>query len=469
MRHAPALLAAALALVATTPAAAQDGEAPLLVLVRDASSLDPEALAQGLEADLGRPVVLASPEAEEGAAVIIDSTKDGVIHLEVRRAGLEALERDTPITDRAQTTLSVSLLVANLVRDESVEVLAMIQADGSRATAGVEEPAPEAVEEPAPAEPNEPAPAEPPAPTRIAAGVDLFPLVGVSSAYLGTERRHLSLGAVGALSGGVDGLALSGVVDLSLGSVHGIQLAGVHAQSGDLEGLQIGGVSAIALGAAQGVQLGGIAAIATGPMEGLQLAPVNVTAAEVVGAQIGLFNIGGRVHGLQLGLFNVAEEADASVGLFSVQRRGSNHLRAEIDSNGFFSVAFVNRGAVTYAIVSAGIEPFIEKPTGSFGVGFGARATLTDALYLDFEALAHILFDRELAQEGPSSLYDARILFGARITPQLLAYLGIGIRTHLEVGTRSGLGAPIMIHDEPTAGSPRARVWPTITGGVELF
>jgi hypothetical protein len=153
-----------------------------------------------------------------------------------------------------------------------------------------------------------------------------------------------------------------------------------------------------------------------------------------------------------------------------VNRRGSSHLRTEIDSNGFIGLAFVHRGPITYSIISASVEPFITKPTVALGLGLGARAQLTDGLHLDFEGLAHVLLDREISQDGPpSAMFDARILVGGRIAPGVKIYGGLGIRTHLEVGTHSGLGAPVYVQDAPTAGSPRVRIWPTITGGVELF
>jgi hypothetical protein len=217
-------------------------------------------------------------------------------------------------------------------------------------------------------------------------------------------------------------------------------------------------------------------------MGGLQLAPVNVVggalsgaqlgvvnvAGEADGVQLGVTNVAGRVRGLQLGLFNVAEEADASIGLFSVNRRGHSHLRAEVDTNGFLGVSFVHRGPVTYSILSAAVEPFISRPIGAFGIGIGARAQLADIFHLDFEAISHVLLDSRLTQEGPDAMFDARVLAGFQLLDGVKIYAGIGFRTHLSQGSDPEIGAPIMAFDNEGT-RLRVRGWPALYGGVELF
>ncbi|HJL16895.1 MAG TPA: hypothetical protein RMH99_14620 [Sandaracinaceae bacterium LLY-WYZ-13_1] len=537
LRAALSLAAAVLLGVGASPAAAS--EPSVTVQVRAPEAVDPEALREALEQDLGVRVEIVRPDAEGEARVLVELDPDGTLRLRVRRDGRPALTRETrPGADRARTTVTVSLLVANLVRDESGDVLALLEPTPEPPAPAPEPPVvvvgpPPLAEAPDAPEPTEP---EPPSdraapPPRIFAGIDFAPGVGVSTAFGGRERRTLSLGVLGALTGGLDGVGLSSTLDLSLGDVNGVQVAGAWAHghevlggqlagvaavaegrmrgvqvggaaaiagpvaggqlsgvaavaAGPVHGLQVGGALSLAAGEARGVQLSGLTAVAAGPMRGLQLAPVNVAgdalrgaqlgvlnvAGDTEGAQLGVTNVGGRVRGLQLGLFNVAEEADAAVGLFSVHTRGHSHLRAEVDTNGFLGASFVHRGPVTYSLVSASVEPFLSRPMVALGLGLGARAQLVDVLHLDVEANSHVLLHDRVGQRGPDAMFDLRLLLGWEILDGVALYGGVGFRTHLSDGPEPEMGAPILAFDTGAASSGlRARGWPALYGGVELF
>ena len=69
-------------------------------------------------------------------------------------------------------------------------------------------------------------------------GNDFVPGVGVSTVDGGRSIRSLSIGLLGSLSGGVKGLAVSGVVDVDRGPPCGVQVSGVVDIAGDSSGVQ---------------------------------------------------------------------------------------------------------------------------------------------------------------------------------------------------------------------------------------
>jgi hypothetical protein len=233
-RTTPRLLALALAaaLIALAPRARADGE-PVTIEVRATEAVDAEALRRSLERDLGLRVEIVRPDQEGEARIIVDIAPDGLVRMRVRRDDRPPLERETePTEDRARTTVTVSLLLSNLVRDESSEVLALLRI-APPPPAPAEPPVVIVGPEPAPPAPS-PEVAPPPAPTEELVSpfaIDFVPLLGFSTAFVGRDRRMVSLGVVGGLSGALDGVGLSSVLDLSLGRVAGVQGAGVSSRS----------------------------------------------------------------------------------------------------------------------------------------------------------------------------------------------------------------------------------------------
>ncbi len=541
-----ASLLAALSLGAM-PAAA-DEPAPVTVAVRAPDAVDPEALRRSLARDLGVRVEVVRPDAD--ARVIVEMTPDGLVRLRVRRDGQAPLTRETEAAgDRAETTVTVSLLVSNLVRDESAELLATLRITAPETTADAEAPplmvpvpaqtppdvivvpAPEAESAPAPTEPSptEPSPTEP-SPTEptladVPVALDFAPMVGFSSGFAGGDRRVFSLGVLGALEGELDGLGMSGLVDVSLGDTNGVQLAGlasiggqlsgaqlaglvsvaggdangaqlsgvtsvagrlggvqlsglvsvaardaggaqlsglVSATPGRLSGLQLSGVASVA-GAVDGLQVSGVASVSAGSMSGAQLGLVNVAGA-VEGAQLGLVNVAGRVRGVQIGLFNVAEKADAAIGLFSLQTHGRTHLRVGGDTNGLLGVSLVH-GGVTHSILSAAVMPFDGRPTFALGVGLGARAQLADIVHLDVEGLVHALLDDRVSQYGPGLMTELRVLAGVTLLDGVAVYAGLAYRIQITRAATPELGAPLLAHDLGVG----VRGFPALVAGVELF
>jgi len=513
-------------LFAAAPALAQEpASQPVVTLqVRAPETVDAAALAEALASDLGVRVELVRPDAEGEARVIVDVTPEGTVVLRVRRDGLPPTERETePGPDRRQTTVTISLLASNLVRDESEEVLGLLEPPPEPPIVVVSpedappppaqpEAEPPATEAPPPPPPPEPPPVEEEPFPFMPFAVDFVPFVGFSSA--GPQRRVLSLGVVGALSGSVDGFSGSSVLDLTLRDVRGAQLAGVLSVARRVNGVQGSGVVSIAHGGLRGVQMGtlniasstrgaqlgivdiggdvggvqaGVLTVA-GPVRGAQLGVLNVAAGPVYGAQLGVLNVaaethgaqlgianvvGGRANGVQIGLFNYAEEADVQIGLVSIQARGRTNLRAEIDTTGLVGVSLVH-GGVTHTILSARVYPFSERPVFALGLGFGVRAQLADIVHLDIETTTHALIDEDVTQHGAGLLAELRAQVGVDFVDGVAGYLGVGYRVQVVHSPDAPLDDPLLSHFYGGASAAdypdfTARGWPFLVAGVELF
>ncbi|MFA6929557.1 MAG: hypothetical protein WCT05_04465 [Lentisphaeria bacterium] len=104
-------------------------------------------------------------------------------------------------------------------------------------------------------------------------------------------------------------LDLGSLVNLSLGQVTGLEIAGLWNQvNQDLRGIQISGIANRVCGDLYGLQIAGIANY-NGAAEttGLQIALVNINQGNTTGLQIGLYNQVESMSGVQIGLFNTAQ------------------------------------------------------------------------------------------------------------------------------------------------------------------
>ena len=79
-------------------------------------------------------------------------------------------------------------------------------------------------------------------------------------------------------------------------------------------------------------------------------------------------NIANRVRGLQLGLINIAGEADAQVGLISVNKSGYNHLYLLGASADPWAVGLTYGGKCIYSLAEYSYRP--QQSTLSLGLGW---------------------------------------------------------------------------------------------------
>lgn len=255
-------------------------------------------------------------------------------------------------------------------------------------------------------------------------GFDFAPFVGTSSALPGA-RRTVSISMLGGLSGGIDVVELGMLLNLSHGSVRGLQVTPGVNTSTDLTGVQLSGLANIGVGQARGLQASGAVNTAT-DLEGLQAGGLlNLAVGSVDGAQVtpGINIASGEVNGLQLGLVNVARDSDASIGLISVFWNGFADLEVFGSDEGLALAGLRHGGDHLYNLYFAGARLFDGTPDPAFGLGIGWRHVLST----DIELSTDISFTQIAEQNGldrQTSVVKLRPLVAWRPTSKFAVFGG---------------------------------------------
>ena len=357
--------------LATAATAHADDTLPMSVH----GSIDAPALRARIAGELRRPVMLVDECAAPCLEIAIARTTASVAY---QPANGDARVRVVDLGgDRTQWPLVITLLAGNVVRDEAADLLAKLPA-----------PPPPPQPEPAPAPDPVPAPAPKvvvevtpgPAPKvvavvesaslpdplqqvereRMSLAFGFVPGLSTDWTHVGRVEHAVSVDLIAGVSGGSSLLTLSGIADIERGDVSGlqvagvtavahrvsgIQLAGIAAVAGDLTGVQIAGTAAVA-DRMDGLQVGGIATVARGGTSSqlagiatvardanLQVAGIVNVARRLRGVQVAPINVASRVDGVQIGLINVGGSADGfSFGLINIVPGGRADLESTIDT-----------------------------------------------------------------------------------------------------------------------------------------
>jgi hypothetical protein len=329
---------------------------------------------QRLAAELGRPVVRVARA---------DCAREC---LHVLLGGATVTQRFTPASgETRQRTIdiagdatlwpdAVALLAGNLVRDEAASLLEMLPEEQPIIVAAplIPPPAPGSAPVTMPAQ-SSPGAAAPPvsfaapaaaASSSVAADVSVstvvappkphtpvsfgfVPILSTDFLKVGGVRHDLSLDLVAGISGGSRVFTASGAVDIELGPVSGLQLAGAVSIADELRGAQLSGAVSFAT-AVRGTQMAGALSIGT-EVRGLQLAGAVSFATRSSGSQgAGAVAIAGGSAGLQ-----VAGALTASGGDVGSQIAGAVNLARGKAGLQLAGAANVAGGATTTQLAGA--------------------------------------------------------------------------------------------------------------------
>ena len=130
--------------------------------------------------------------------------------------------------------------------------------------------------------------------------------------------KGFQIGGLGNIvGGGGKGWQIGGLFNFDLGKFEGVQVGGLFNYAPDtIAGLQVGGLTNVIKGKIKGIQVSGLANVVTQNCDGWQLAGIaNLTLKDTRRVQIsGLFNFGNNLEGLQLaGLVNIARRQNSGV------------------------------------------------------------------------------------------------------------------------------------------------------------
>ena len=169
--------------------------------------------------------------------------------------------------------------------------------------------------------------------------VSVFP--GVSITNGNKDFTLASYGIFGAYDKNIRAIQLSGLMNLSSGSVFGLQTSGLFNTAKTINGLQDSGLFNIS-GNVNGAQVTGLFNVASKKVNGIQAAGLFNVTQEVNGVQAaGLFNCARKVRGVQASVINIAEESDGiAIGVFNFIKDGMHHVGFSWDTNDRFDWYF---------------------------------------------------------------------------------------------------------------------------------
>ncbi|MEZ4382171.1 MAG: caspase family protein [Nannocystaceae bacterium] len=291
--------------------------------------------------------------------------------------------------------------------------------------------------------------------------------VALAASTIREELRGAQLAAgVTRLMG--DGVGLQGAAVLTIadGAFDGLQWSVIaNTAKGDLRGAQLTSLFNYA-NHLRGAQLGGVANYAR-DIHGFQLGMVNTSGA-LRGASIGAVNVTrGRVDGLQLGLINFADDADASIALLPISRKGGVHLDVWTSDLAAFNLGLRLASRRTYTMIVAGIHPFGAGSGWTVGLGLGGRFTPTETLFIDLDNVVHVAQPGFKTLSSPPALIDSlRLLIGWRPHHRFSLYAGPTLNVGVDVrgaGEHFRVGYPYASYRDDWV-----MIWPGAALGVSI-
>ncbi len=177
----------------------------------------------------------------------------------------------------------------------------------------------------------------------------VIPYIGTNWKVTGSITNRFSLNLLAGYTGGLKGVEVGGLLNITRNNISGVQIGGLGNIVGDhgkgwqigglfnfdlgkFEGVQVGGLFNYVPDTISGVQIGGLANVITGKIKGVQVAGLanivtrncdgwqisgllNLTLKDVRHAQVtGLVNYGNNLEGIQVaGLVNIARRQSSGV------------------------------------------------------------------------------------------------------------------------------------------------------------
>lgn len=232
----------------------------------------------------------------------------------------------------------------------------------------------------------------------LSGGEEGLAISGLSTIIKGGQNGAVVSGLSNTISGDANGVQVAGLVNTIGGAASGVSIAGLVNAARSARGLQAAGLVNLSGGAAT-AQAAGLANISGA--SAVQVAGTVNTARSNSGAQFaglvnvagsantqvaGLINIAGKVKGVQVaGLINIAAESDRPLGFVNIIKNGEKQLGLTTDDAGNTVLAFRSGGKHTYGIVGLGHNWHMGNAPYVMEAGFGARVLITKKLRLNLE------------------------------------------------------------------------------------
>lgn len=238
--------------------------------------------------------------------------------------------------------------------------------------------------------------------------ITLFPPIGTNWIKASTMVNDLSINLLLGLSEDETAFSLTGIGNITLNDVEGLQVSGVFNYIGNIcEGVTIAGGMNITKRLHSGIQISGIGNVA-GNIKGIQISGIANLAKNVKGSQISsIINVGKKVNGVQLAmLVNIAEESQYPIGILNIIKNGRYAVGIQYDETGNVFTSLRTGSNRTYGIIGVGYNNKEISRKISTMVGIGARI-----------GLKHIKINNELYIQNIGLSEKSTIKVGYAVLP----------------------------------------------------
>lgn len=236
--------------------------------------------------------------------------------------------------------------------------------------------------------------------------ISLIPYIGTNWKVSGSVTNRFSLNVLAGYSGGLDGVEIGGLLNMTRNVASGVQIAGLaNYVEGTNDGVQIGGLVNFVGKTTESVQVAGLVNYGKGRFDGVRVAGlVNISNDSSNGVQIaGLFNLDNRcargvqlaglvnysrvLSGVQLGFINVAStvESGAPIGFFSYVSDGYHLFELSANEIFYANLSFKSGTKAFYNIFQVGIGDNL-KFQGAYGIGTAIQLSRKMALNVESTA-----------------------------------------------------------------------------------
>ncbi|MEO8764424.1 MAG: STN and carboxypeptidase regulatory-like domain-containing protein [Ginsengibacter sp.] len=240
--------------------------------------------------------------------------------------------------------------------------------------------------------------------------------------------NNFSLNIFGGYTGGLNGVELGGLFNLTKknvqyfqaaglfnlvgGSVNGVQFAGINNTvfnnlsgwqaagisnytKGKIRGWQAAGIYNHASDAVTGLQVAGIGNFANKKMNGVQIAGIgNFSRKEIDGVQVaGIFNYAKKMKGLQIGLINISDTSEGySIGLLNLVNHGYHKVSIYTNEVMNTNIDLKTGNSKLYNMIIGGINLSDSSKIYSFGFGLGHDFIFSGKMSLSTELSSRYLY-----------------------------------------------------------------------------
>jgi hypothetical protein len=311
--------------------------------------------------------------------------------------------------------------------------------------------------------------------TRVPFNIGVAPGAELNAAFgRGPIVNNFSVSVGATRAAGIDGVQAAFGVVWTTDYMRGIQAAaGTSIAQHDATGIQT------AIGASwtkhhmRGLQAGWVISSA-GRLTGAQFGVVNL-AGSARGAQFGLVNVSpGEVEGVQIGLVNYADEADASIGLIPVTKKGGVWVDAWTSDVQLIHAGIKLRARRTYTLLTAGVHPVGNASARSWsgGLGFGGPLIWRQRFSIELDNVVSVVNAGGFAiTRSPLVLDTLRLSFAYRPFRHFAIWGALTGNVQLDFQTdssaRPGYGWAAQLA-APTPNRPGFKIWPGFAVGFEF-